>query len=213
MRQSRRELPKLWLWLSIVACLVVALGTGYLAAAETQSRAPTAAARLSEPGREEQQLRARTGTWDVVATLWPTPDAAPIVTRGLIAERSMIGPYLQEVMHPDAGAAVPDFRRLDYLNYDRVEGRWKYVSMDTRFPVSIMPAWSFEPATDDRITLQFNPQAFVGFGPSVEGRLMLSDMVISWPDAEHELKEQHVTMSDGTGRRWLFVRYEYHRRK
>ena len=52
----------------------------------------------------------------------------------------MIGSILQEVMQPVPGSAAPDFRRLDYLNYDRVEGRWKYVSMDTRFPVSIMPA-------------------------------------------------------------------------
>jgi hypothetical protein len=205
MMQSRRQFSRRGL--SFVAGLVVA------PAALAQSNAPTAAARLSKPGREEEALRARTGTWDVVATMWPTPDAAPVVTRGVIAERSMIGPFLQEIMHPAAGAAVPDFRRLDYLNYDRVEGRWKYVSMDTRFPVSIMPAWSFEPATEDRITLQFNPQAFVGFGPEVEGRFMASDMVVAWRDAEHETKEQHVTMADGTGRRWLFVRYEYGRRK
>jgi len=210
MTQSRREFRARWL---VVAACLVAPAAGYPTAAEAQSKPPTAAERLSQPGRQEQELRARTGTWDVVATLWPSPDAVPIVTRGLVAERSMIGSFLQEVMHPAAGADVPDFRRLDYLNYDRVEGRWKYVSMDTRFPVSIMPAWGFEPATDRRITLQFNPQAFVGFGNEVEGRFMVSDMVISWPDAEHETKEQHVTMSDGTGRHWLFVRYEYSRRK
>jgi hypothetical protein len=134
------------------------------------------------------------------------------VSRGLVAQRSMIGRMLQEVMQPAPSSATPDFQRLDYLDYDRVEGRWKYVSMDTRFPVSIMPAWSSGPGQADSITLQFQPQAFVGFGSVVEGRFMVSDMVISTRGPGRMIKEQHVTMADGTGRRWLFARYEYTRR-
>jgi hypothetical protein len=168
---------------------------------------------MSQPGPEETALRDRTGAWDVVATLWAAPNAAPVVTRGLVADRVMIGPFLQETLRPAPGSGVADFRRLDYLNFDRVEGRWKYVSMDTRFPVSIMPAWSFGPARDSSITLQFAPQAFVGFGPQVEGRFMVSDLVVTWSDASHEVKRQHVTMADGSGARWLFVQYEYSRRR
>jgi hypothetical protein len=98
---------------------------------------------MSDPGAGAKELTARVGVWDVVFTMWPAPGAEPVVTRGLIAERTMIGPFLQEVMRPAPGSATPDFRRIDYLSYDRVEGRWKYVSMDTRFPAGIMPAWSF----------------------------------------------------------------------
>jgi hypothetical protein len=53
----------------------------------------TAAERLLAPGPEEQQLDERAGAWDVVATMWPTPGAEPIVTSGLIAERTMIEPF------------------------------------------------------------------------------------------------------------------------
>jgi hypothetical protein len=173
---------------------------------------PSAAQRMSQAGPEEEALREKIGDWDVVASLWPSPGAPPIVSRGLVAHRAMIGPILQEIMQPAPGSATPDFRRLDYLNFDRVEGRWKYVSMDTRFPVSIMPARSSGPARAGTIDLQFEPQAFVGFGPEVEGRFMISDMEISSPDADHMVKEQHVMMADGTGRSWLFVRYEYARR-
>ena len=35
----------------------------------------TAAERLLAPGPEEQQLAERAGTWNVVATMWPTPGA------------------------------------------------------------------------------------------------------------------------------------------
>jgi hypothetical protein len=168
---------------------------------------------MSQPGAEEKALAPLTGTWNVTATLWPSPGAAPIVTEGLIAQRVMIGPFLQEIMKPAPGSTAPDFRRIDYLNYDRIEGRWKYVSMDTRFPVSIMPAWSYLPESDGKLTLQFQPQAFVGFGAAVEGRFMVSDLVISTPAPDHELKQQHVVMADGTGSSWLFVQYEYTRQR
>jgi hypothetical protein len=206
---SRRQI------LALAAAVPVAAAAPRIvsAAAPSASTAePSAAQRMSEPGPEENRLRGWAGQWDVVASLWPAPGAQPIVSRGIIAERAMIGPILQEIMHPTPGSPTADFRRLDYLNFDRVEGRWKYVSMDTRFPVSIMPAWSFGPQHDDKITVEFNPQAFVGFGKDVEGRFMVSDMVISQPGPDRTLKEQHVTMADGTGRTWQFVRYDYKRR-
>jgi hypothetical protein len=66
---------------------------------------------------------------------------------------------------------------------------------------------------DGRITLLFAPQAFVGFGGAVEGRSMLSDMVLTQPDDDdHDLKQQHVRMATGEGQSWLFVRYDYTRR-
>jgi hypothetical protein len=174
---------------------------------------PEAIRQMSRPGAHEAALTAQVGTWSVVATMWPAPHAAPTVTRGLVAKRTMIGAYLQEIMQPAPASNVSDFRRLDYLNFDHVEGRWKYVSMDTRFPVSIMPAIGTGIAEDARIALQFAPQAFVGFGAHVEGRFMLSDMVVTSSDADHQVKEQRVNMANGTGENWLFVRYEYVRQR
>jgi len=100
-----------------------------------------------------------------------------------------------------------------HLNFDHVEGRWKYVSMDTQFPVSIMPAKSSGIAEDARIALQFEAQAFVGFGADVEGRFMLTDIVVTSSDKDHQLKEHRVNMASGTGESWLFVRYEYVRQR
>ena len=101
----------------------------------------------------------------VVSTLRLTPDAPPMVSRSLIAERKMVGVYLEEVMKPALGSDAPDFRRICYLTYFRVEGRWQYVSLDTRFPVGIMPAYSFGKGSDRELTLKFEPLGFVGFGP------------------------------------------------
>jgi hypothetical protein len=170
----------------------------------------TAAERLLTPGLEEQQLAERAGSWNVVATMWPAPGAEPIVTSGLIAGRTMIGSYLQEIMRLGPGGG-PDFRRIDYLSYDRVEGRWKYVSLDTRLPVSIMPASSFGGAENGQLRLVFEPLGFIGFGTEVDGKLTRSDMLITSHSASHELKQQHFISSDGIGRQWLAVQYEYRR--
>ena len=185
--------------------------THYLAGSGKLEGMTTAAERLLVPGPEEQQLAGRAGTWTVTATMWPAPGAGPIVTGGLVAERTMIGLYLQETMRPAPGGTGPDFRRIDYLHYDRVEGRWKYVSMDTRLPVSIMPARSFGPAENGTLRLQFEPLGFVGFGDEVGGTLMQSDMRITTQSPGRELKEQHFIVADGTAREWLAVQYEYRR--
>src|SRR3954471_12706590 len=73
----------------------------------------SAVARMSQPGPEEKQLRETTGVWDVVFTMRPSPDAKPVETRELVAERTMVGPILQEILHPAPGSKVPDFRRID----------------------------------------------------------------------------------------------------
>jgi hypothetical protein len=120
---------------------------------------------------------------------------------------------MEEVMHPDAGAKMPDFRRLAYQYFSRVEGRWQYVSMDTRFPVGIMPAYSFAKESDGKLTLEFASLAFVGLGPEVEGRMIRSNLEIARDSNDHEFVRQYWVQADGTARKWLAVEYEYTRRK
>lgn len=175
--------------------------------------APTAAQQLSRPGAEDEQLAAEVGVWEVVSTLRLTPDAEPIVSRGIIAERTMIGNYQQEIMRPAPGSDTPDFRRLAYLHYFRVEGCWEYVSMDTRFPVGIMPAKTCEKARDGKLTLTFESLPFVGLGAEVEGKTINSNLEIVHDGPNHEYMRQYWTRADGTGRRWLAVQYEYSRRR
>jgi len=171
----------------------------------------SAAERMLVPDAQGLALAQRAGTWNVISTLRLTPDAAPIVQKDLIADRSMIGPYLQEVMKAVAASSSPGFRRIAYLTYSRVEGRWQYVSIDTRFPVGIMPAYSFGRDTPGKIELEFQPIAFVGLGRDVEGQMVRSNFVISWDGPDRETARQYWVAADGTGRQWLAVEYGYTR--
>ena len=199
---------------SMVAVLALGLASVWTWAPAAPAReAASAVESMSRPGPQEQALRKLEGHYELEMTMWPAPGAKPVITKGLVADRRMIGSYLQETMHPAPGSGMPEFQRIDYLQFDRVEGRWKYVSLDTRFPVSIMPATSFGPAgADGAIHLQFAPQGFVGFGPDVEGRFMLSDLVLSSPEDGLLNKEQHFNLATGDGKPWLFIRYAYRRK-
>src|SRR5690349_10304634 len=86
--------------------------------AEGQPPSPktlSAAKRMQQDSPQRASLRARVGKWEVTAMMWPSPGATPVTTKGLIAERNLVGTILQEVMKPAAGTPGPDFQRLDYL--------------------------------------------------------------------------------------------------
>jgi hypothetical protein len=198
-----------------VASLVVAIGLVRAPQALAQKPAPsgtTAAQAMLAPDQHETSLTQRVGSWRVTSTLRLTPDAKPIVQTA-IADRTMIGPYLQEVMRSAPNSGAPDFRRISYLTFFRVEGRWHYVSIDTRFPVGVMPAYSFEAGARDTIELQFEPLAFVGLGNKVEGRMIRSNFIITWDGPNRDVARQYWIAADGSGRKWLAVQYDYVRVK
>jgi|HubBroStandDraft_2_1064218.scaffolds.fasta_scaffold19291_2 hypothetical protein len=222
---TRQPQRRIVLWLlavaAVAACASVAPVRAQTVAGGPNTRAaqgpneaqPSAIQRMQEPGSEGQALARLAGVWDVVTTLRLSPTAAATVTSGVVAERKMVGLYLEEEMRPAPGSKTADFRRVSYLTYNKVEGRWQYVSLDTRLPVGIMPAYSFGRGTDRELTLEFEPLGFVGFGAEVEGRVVRSDLVIRRDTDDHDLSQQHWIQADGTGQEWLAVQYEYTRRR
>ena len=183
------------------------------AAAALAQQAPSAAVRLNEPGPENAWLAPRVGTWDVVETVWAAPGATPTVaSQNLVAERRLVGSFLQETIHPAASAAAADIKRVDYLSFHRVEGRWKYVSMDTRAPVGIMPAASYGREEEKRINVRFDSFTIPGDGAGVSGQMLRMEQDIIQEDANHDRKDQYFILADGSGKRWLAHRYAYTRR-
>lgn len=173
--------------------------------------ANSAAARLSEWGPENTAMAQRAGLWDVTETVWTSPDAPAQTTRGLVAERRMIGSMLQETLRTGSRSTDP-ILRTDYQTFNRVEDRWDYVSMDVRAPVGIMPAWSFDRGDPNRVVLTFEPFAWVGSGPNVTGQMLRMQQIVMRQDADHDSKDQYFMMADGIGKSWLAHRYTYVRR-
>ncbi len=171
-----------------------------------------AAQRMNTLGPEGQALASRIGQWNVTETVWEKPGAPPVTTTGLVADRQMVGFFLQEMLHP-AGAGAGQFtKRIDYLGFDRIEGRWDYMSLETRVPVGLMSAWSFDRGDPDQITVRFLPFSIAGNGDQVTGQTLRMEQVIKRDGPNHEVKDQYFVLADGLGTKWLAHRYDYVRR-
>jgi len=167
-----------------------------------------AASHMVMIGPENGDMAKRIGTWTVTETVWDAPGAPPKVTKGLIADRRMIGSMIQETLRDPADAKDPVLR-MDYLSFNRVEGRWEYVSMDTRAAVGIMTAQSVGRGRTGHIDVVFQPFALPGVGKDVSGQMLRMREEIISDAGNHDIKDQYFTLADGTGVEWLAHRYEY----
>ena len=181
--------------------------------AGARSPALPAAEALLTLGPEGKALAERAGTWDVTFTGWSKPGAVPVTTTGLTAEREMIGPMLQERLRSSPAGSGAAWTRIDDLTYNRLENRWDYMSMDTRAPVGLMPAYSVGRDPVDRIVLSFLPFATPGNEPQAIGQLLRMEQIIIHLDNDHKEKDQYFMPADGAATRWLAKRYTYTRRR
>ena len=196
----------------LLLLITLVFASAIMPALDVAQQSPSAAIRMNELGPENSRMAQREGTWDVIETVWATAGAAP-TSHKFIAERRMVGPFLQETIQPAPGSEVTDFRRIYYLSFNRVEGRWKYVSIDTRNPVGLMPAASFGDGENGTIHLTFEPFALPGSGGNVSGQMLRMEEIMIPKDADHDTAEEHFMMADGTGKQWLAYQYEYVRRR
>lgn len=188
-----------------------AAAAGLASAPDADAQVLFSSDRLNQPGREAQLLLRRVGLWDVVETVWAAPGATPTTSRGLVAERVMVGTALQEFIRPPADSARRDVKRTDFLCYNRLDGRWDYLSFDTRVPVGLMPAYSVGRGDPERIEVVFLPFAIP---PTVAGggAMVRMRQTIIGASRDHDLKDQYFTLADGSATEWLAHRYAYERR-
>jgi hypothetical protein len=199
--------------LSTIAA-VLALSTTLAGVAAHAADAPSLIDKLNEFGPEAKALVQRAGTWDVTITNWEKPGATPTVLTGLVAERRMIGPMLEEVLHTVPGAPGAPFSRADFLTFNKQEGRWQYMSMDGRVPDGMMVAYSIDPDPEQRIFMSFLPFASPNvIGDIAIGQFWRMEQVITRQDADHEVKDQYFTLAGSAPAKWLGIRYSYTRRK
>ena len=169
----------------------------------------TAAAPLTP---ENAAIAEQVGLWDVTETVWSAPGAEPVVASGLVAERRMVGAFLQETLRASDDPASP-ILRMDYLTFNSLEGTWEYVSMDLRAPVAIMPAKGFGRGELDRIEVVFDPLAVPGATEDAPPLMLNMTQAISQDGPNGDVKDQTYMVADGTGTPWLAHRYAYQRQE
>lgn len=185
----------------------------FLILACVQGRAQQQADSAFYGTRESQWLTKKTGTWNVTMTLQPTIDGKPVLIKGLVAERSMIGALcLHEIMQPAKGAAMPLFKRISDLDYNLNDARWDYMSIDTRITAGIMYFTYFQQAGDSIVSYIMDfPHP--GFGPQMtdRGKTVRCKNVVLTINENHDTVKQYWKLTDG--QEWLAVTYDYMRAK
>jgi hypothetical protein len=199
--------------LRTAVAIAMAMSSVLVTARAASGDSRTATERLNQPGPQAQALARRVGTWDVSFTAWDAPGAEPAVVTGLVAERRMIGPMLEETLRPAPDATGTPFVRVDDLTFNRLEGRWQYMSMDSRVPFGLMTAASLDADPEQRVFVSFVPFATTGGGPDASGQMFRMEQVIQRQDDDHETKDQYFTPAGGAAVKWLAKRYSYTRRR
>ena len=188
-----------------------ALAFAFPPAAAFAQQPTSAAVRMNDLGPENSQMAQRVGVWDVTETVWDTPNSAPVVITSLVAERRMVGQMLQETLR-SASDPTKKILRMDYLSFNRVEGRWEYVSIETRAAVGLMTAQSYGRDENGRIVIVFQPFALPGAGAEVSGQMLRMKQEFVNQSADRDVKDQYFTLADGNGKPWLGHQYAYVRR-
>ena len=189
--------------------LMYGIAALFFALAASASIAGSAAVDLNAAGAERGMLAAQTGRWIITETVWDAPHAQPLVTDQLIAERYMVGDMLEETL---SAPSDPTVLRRDFLTFNRVEGRWEYMSFDTRAAVGMMTAQSLGPEVGGAIEVMFQPFALPTNG-AVTGQMLRMRQRIIRDGADHVIKDQYFTLADGRGEEWLAHRYDAFRKR
>jgi hypothetical protein len=73
---------------------------------------------LNELGPENAAMAQRAGLWDVIETTWTSPASTP-TRQNLVAERRMVGSFLEEILEPAPNSTPADIKRIDYLSFNQ----------------------------------------------------------------------------------------------
>lgn len=151
----------------LLRSLVLALSLPILPVAAQDADMP-AAARLAMPGEEHRWLEPLVGEWAVEMLVYPGPDAEPIISNDVTATRgwTLGGRYLREELrgtvfgNPSARDGV--------LGYNRLDGRFEWVTVDTFEPGQMIYLGRGE-ATPEGFSL-YGESTEAGMGPEPTGR-------------------------------------------
>jgi hypothetical protein len=186
---------------------MLALLLGGAALAQTAPPALPASTRLAMPGEQHRWLEPLVGSWTVEMLVYPGPGAQPFVSQGLRAKRewTLGGRYLREELR---GTVMGnDSARDAILGFNRLDGRFELVTVDTFEPGQMFYAGRDEP-TPTRFSLHGDStEAGMGAEPTGRRRDLRFEFEVTGPDAN----VQRIFVRYPGGAEFLFVEQRFTR--
>jgi hypothetical protein len=189
----------------LAATLVLALGGPALA--QTAPASLPASTRLAMPGEQHRWLEPLVGNWTVEMLVYPGPGAAPFVAQGLQAKRewTLGGRYLREELR--GSVMGNDSARDAILGFNRLDGRFELVTVDTFEPGQMFYAGRDEP-TPTRFSMHGDStEAGMGAEPTGRRRDLRFEFEIQGPDRNI----QRIFVRYPGGSEFLFVEQRFTR--
>jgi hypothetical protein len=191
----------------VMAALAAGL-PAYPALAQASSTLPASTA-LAMPGPEHAWLDPLAGTWAVEMLVYPGPGAEPITSTDLTATREWIldGRYLKEELR-GTFAGNPSARD-GLLGYNRLDGRFELVTVDTFEPGQMIYA-SRGAESPGGFSL-YGESVEAGFGPEPTGRARALRFDFEIVDADRNV--QRIFVEYPGEEEFLFVEQRFTRVK
>lgn len=159
------------------------------------------------PGDQHRWLEPLVGDWTVEMLVYPGPGATPLVASGLRATRRWIldGRYLREELRGTVfgNAAARDA----ILGFNRLDGRFELVTVDTFEPGQMSYAGREEP-TPSRFSMH-GESTEAGMGAEPTGRRRALRFEIEIRGADENVQRIHVRYPGGP--EFLFVEQRFTR--
>lgn len=162
-------------------------------------------------GPEYDWLKPMAGHYEVDMRIWPKPGAAPIPLGTFKVTRQFVGNFLQEIMEPLPGKNTPPFSRITYLSFNKINQRWEYIVMDTRFPIMM-----FETSFDGKIANGKEMTTYLSafpvpamIGKETAGQMAKQRRTFSIEGPDRDVMHQYWTLP--SGKEYLAIEYVYKR--
>ncbi len=162
-------------------------------------------------GAEYNLIKPLLGNWNVEMKTWTDSSDKPVVVANYVAERTMQGHFLEEVMHP-ASATDKPFKRIVYLNYNYATSTWEYIVLDTRYPVMMFETSMGNEQDNKKLNLYL--PSFVmppGWIDKNGGQFTKEHRIVDFINNDKTLMQQYWTPPGG--KEFLAVQYTYTRAK
>ncbi len=161
-------------------------------------------------------LRGMAGTWTVEQRMWAAPGAEATTLPAAIAERQLIdGKFLEESMRPIGVAPESPgfFSRTAVFNYNSVNKKYEYFSIDTRAPQVMNETGPAFPAAIGSSGIRLSGGTFVApeWGPAKNVRFKYR-LTIGEVDGNRQVVRLYLTPQSGmppkefTGFEYVYVR-------
>ena len=159
---------------------------------------------LLTPTKQHEEMAREAGVWDAESTMWMTPDAEPVASKGVETNRMLGKMWLTSEYEGDM--AGQKFTGRMQLGYDPLKKKYVGTWIDSISPFMFTMEGDYD-ATTHTLTLMMNGTA------GMTGKPETAKNITRYIDNDTKVFEMHMPVEGQDGKWWKMMEIKYKRRK